>query len=253
MILSLRFIRKLSYEFFLRAHQALALLSRYVLWHHLSSKSFVNQVCLYVSVRILGFTSVVQLLATLYRNSVLRGRLPRAVITQVGNGFKISLTVHGKMNIDAGQYINLWIPSISFWSFLQSHPFMVASCEAGERTTLDLLVDPQKGLTSKLQRLAKYGSGSDPSDFSLALFTGPHGASAPLGDFERVLMVASGFGIVPQLPYLRQLIRGYNDFTTRTRRIRLVWQLENIGKCADRHWWLSDSRWQRMGHRRKNF
>ena len=50
----------------------------------------------------------------------------------------------------------------------------------------------------------------------MALFTGPHGVSAPLGEFERVLMVASGFGIVAQLPYLRQLIRGYNGFTTRT-------------------------------------
>jgi len=239
MVLSLRFIRKLSYEFFLRSHQALAFLIGYVLWRHLSSKSFVNQVCLYVSAGIFGFTSVIQLFATFYRNSVFRGRLPRAVVTKAGGGFKISLTVHGKLKINPGQYINLWIPSVSFWSFLQSHPFIVASCEEGEQTNLDLLVDPQKGFTSKLQRLARYEGGSDWSDFRLALFTGPHGASAPLGEFERVLMVASGFGIVAQLPYLRQLIRGYNDFTTRTRRVRLVWQLENIGKCAGRHWWTS--------------
>lgn len=236
MILSLRFIRKLSYEFFLRTHQALAFLVGYVLWRHLISKSFVNRVCLYVSAGIFGFTAVVQLFATLYRNSVFQGRLPRAVITKAGGGFQISLTVHGKLKVDAGQYINLWIPSVSFWSFLQSHLFVVASCEEGEHTTLGLLVDPQKGFTSKLQRLARYESGSNRSDFRLALFTGLHGVSAPLGEFERVLMVASGFGIVAQLPYLRQLIRGYNDFTTRTRRIRLVWQLENIGKCAGRHW-----------------
>ena len=119
------------------------------------------------------------------------------------------------------------------------HPFIVASCEEGEQTKLELLVDPRKGFTSKLQRLARYESGSDWNDFRVALFTGPHGASAPRGEYERVLMVASGFGIVAQLPYLRQLIRGYNDFTTRTRRIRLVWQLQNIGKCAGRHWWIS--------------
>lgn len=234
MVLSLRFIRKLSYEFFLRSHQALAFLIGYVLWRHLSSKSFVNQVCLYVSAGIFGITSVIQLFAIFYRNSVFRGRFPRAVVTKAGGGFRISLTVPGRLKINPGQYINLWIPSVSFWSFLQSHPFIVASCEEGEQTNLDLLVDPQKGFTSKLQRLARYEGGSDRSDFRLALFTGPHGASAPLGEFERVLMVASGFGIVAQLPYLRQLIRGYNDFTTRTRRVRLVWQLENIGKCAGR-------------------
>ncbi len=161
------------------------------------------------------------------------------MVTKAGGGFKISLIVHGKLKINPGQYINLWIPSVSFWSFLQSHLFIVASCEEGEQTNLELLVDPQKGFISKLQRLARYESGSNWNDSRIALFTGPHGASAPLGEYERVLMVASGFGIVAQLPYLRQLIQGYNDFTTRTRRIRLVWQLENIGKCSGRHRWIS--------------
>ncbi|KAL8832495.1 MAG: hypothetical protein Q9191_000222 [Dirinaria sp. TL-2023a] len=235
MVLSLRFIRKLSYEFFLRSHQALAFLIEYVLWRHLSSKSLVNQICLYVSAGIFGFTFVIQLFASFYRNGVFRRRLPRAVIIKTDGGFMISLTVHGKLKVNPGQYINLWIPSVSFWFFLQSHPFIVASCEEDEQTKLELLIDSQKGFTSKLQRLARYESGSDWNDFRVALFTGPHEASAPLGEYERVLMVASGFGITAQLPYLRQLIRDYNDFTTRTRRIRLVWQLENIDKCAGRH------------------
>ncbi len=102
MILPLKFIRKLSYEFFLRTHQALAFLSGNVLWRHLSSKSFVNQVCLYVSAGIFGFTSVIQLFAELYRNSVFRGRFPRALITKAGGGFKTSLTNHGKLKVDPG-------------------------------------------------------------------------------------------------------------------------------------------------------
>jgi hypothetical protein len=51
-----------------------------------------------------------------------------------------------------------------------------------------------EGFTFNLQRLARCESGSDASDFRLALFTGSHGASVPLGEFERVLMVASVFG-----------------------------------------------------------
>lgn len=43
-------------------------------------------------------------------------------------------------------------------------------------------------------------------------------------------MIASGFRITAQLPYLRQLIRGLNESTIRTRRIHLVWQLAHIGK-----------------------
>ncbi len=236
MILSLRFIRKLSYEFFLRIHQALAFLSEYVLWRHLSSKSFVNQVCLYVSTEIFDFTFMIQLFVTLYRNSVFRERLSRAVIINVDDEFKISLIVHDKLKVDAEQYINLWISSISFWFFLQSHSFMIASCEKDEQTTLNLLIDSQKEFIFKLQRLVRYESESDRSDFRRALFTDSHEISASLKKFERVLMIASKFEIVAQLSYLRQLIQDYNDFIICTRRICLIWQLENIDKCADRHW-----------------
>lgn len=250
---SLRFIRKLSYEFFLRTHQALTFLSECVLWRHLSSKSFINQVCLYVVAEIFDFTFVMQLFVTLYQNNVLREDLSRALIIRVDDEFKISLTIHDKLKVEAEQYINLWIPSISFSFFLQSHSFVVASCEEDEWTTLKLLIDPQKEFTFKLQRSARYGSESDSNDSRLALFTNSHGISASLNDFEWLLMIASKFEIVTQLSYLRQLIRDYNDFTICTRRIRLVWQLENIDECADRQWWLSSSRWQRTRHQRKTF
>ena len=123
-------------------------------------------------------------------------------MTRVGDGIKITMTVHSRLNAKAGQYINLWILSISFWSFLQSHPFMIASYVEGEQTTLELLIRPQKGLTSKLLQNAKSGSGPGPADLRLALFSGPHGLNTPSVKFRTVLLVASGLGITAQLLYL---------------------------------------------------
>ncbi|UNI15348.1 hypothetical protein JDV02_001888 [Purpureocillium takamizusanense] len=40
-------------------------------------------------------------------------------------------------------------------------------------------------------------------------------------------MVASGFGIAAQLPYLKRLLHGYNSRRIRTRRIHLVWKLKS--------------------------
>jgi hypothetical protein len=51
-----------------------------------------------------------------------------------------------------------------------------------------------------------------------------------MDDCENILMVASGFGIAAHLPYLKQLIYGYNAREVRTRRIHLVWQVRDIGK-----------------------
>ena len=147
----------------------------------------------------------------------------------MSGGIKVTVIVPSRLQIKPGQYINLWILSISFWSFLQSYPFVIASYSEGEQTTLELLIGPQRGLTSKFLRNSINSSGSASADLRLALFSGPYGLSAPLAEFETVLLMASGLGIVAQLPYLRSLIRSYNDFQVRTRRIHLVWQLDSLG------------------------
>ena len=227
MLLSVPVFRKPSYEFFLRTHQVLAFACAYALWRHLSSKSLIVRICLYISMGMFGLTSLLQVCSILYRNVSFQRGFPRARVTKMNSGIKVTIIVPSRLQIRPGQYINLWIPSISF---LQSHPFVVASCAGGEQTTLELLIGPQKGLTSKYLRNSINISGSASDDLRLALFSGPHGLSAPLADFETVLLVASGLGIATQLPYLRHLIRGYNDFQVRTRRIHLVWQLDNLGE-----------------------
>lgn len=43
-------------------------------------------------------------------------------------------------------------------------------------------------------------------------------------------MVATGFGIAAQLPFLKELIRGFNRSEVRTRNIHLVWRLNDLGE-----------------------
>jgi NAD(P)H-flavin reductase len=151
----------------------------------------------------------------------------QAYISHVNDIIKIRLSLSRPLRIEAGQYIGLWIPAVSFWSFLQTHPFTVTSWSEGEQNSLDLFIEPRGGLTQRLLYHSKTHYGGPPC---LALFSGPHGISAPVSDYETVLMISSGFGIAAQLPYLTQLIYGYNACKTRTRRVHLVWQLETIGK-----------------------
>jgi NAD(P)H-flavin reductase len=124
--------------------------------------------------------------------------------------------------VQAGQYINIWIPSAS-WYTLQSHPFVVTNWVEGKQGTLELFVQPQKGLTRKL---SSQGILNTPR---LVLFGGPYGISISVVEYETVLMFATGFGIAAQLPYLRKLIYGYQTCKTRTTRVHLVWQLQSLG------------------------
>jgi NAD(P)H-flavin reductase len=64
---------------------------------------------------------------------------------------------------------------------------------------LDLFIEPQRGLTRELLYYTKNRHAINP----LVLFSGPHGKSIPINDYENILIVASGFGIVAYLLYLK--------------------------------------------------
>ena len=276
----MRLFRLPSYELFLRGHQAAALGAGYAVWKHTTSSLKLPGLYVYISIGIFLTTSVLQCLIVLYRNINPGEGHSRVLISKHHGTIRMSLNVPRPLKIKAGQYVNVWIPSISFWSFLQSHPFTIASWTEGERgITLDLMIEPRRGFTQKLFACAepylesprksqdtgfdryeenlsghakdyqdsieegfvdvaqtKFGYKSfkgEPqvSEFRLALFSGPHGVSIPVGEYGKVLMIAAGSGIVAQLPYLKELVCGFNNFQVRTREIRLVWQLQSVGEC----------------------
>jgi predicted ferric reductase len=223
-MLSLPLLRMLSYEIFIRTHQVLAVLSAYSIWRHLVSTPLLPRIYIYIFAGLFLSTLLLQCGFFIWRNKAIGRGFPRASISHMNDVVKIRLTLSRPLKVKAGQYIGLWTP-VSFWSFWQSHPFVVTSWSEGEQSALDLFIEPRRGFT---QKLLEYSKSNRPP--CLALFSGPHGTSAPVGEYETVLMVASGFGIAAQLSYLRQLIHGYNACKTRTRRVHLVWQLETLGK-----------------------
>lgn len=226
--LSFPLLRKPSYEIFIRTHQALATLSAYAIWRHLALQPLIPRLYIYISALTFLSTLLLQCVFVIYRNRIISGGCTRASISHVNDIVKIRLTLTRPLKVEAGQYVCLWIPRVSFWSFLQSHPFIVTSWSEGKQSSLDLFVSPRRGFTRELLNHSKVDR--DGPSSCIAPFSGPHGISAPVGDYETVLMIASGFGMAAQLPYLKQLIYGYNACKIRTRRIHLVWQLETLGK-----------------------
>jgi NAD(P)H-flavin reductase len=139
---------------------------------------------------------------------------------------RICLYLPRPISVRAGQYINLWLPSVSLWSWAQTHPFIVTSWSLGKYGMLEMLVEPRQGLTKTLARRAKL-MGRD--GFScLALYSGPHGLTESVDNYESVLLVASGAGIAAVIPYVKYLIHGYNTCTSHVRRVHLVWQVVSL-------------------------
>lgn len=112
MLLSLPVFRKALYELFLRSYQALAFACAYALWRHLSSKSLLVRICLYVSTGMLGLTSFLQLCSILYCNASFRRGFPRARVTKMSGGIKVTVIVPSRLQIKPG--------NISTYGFRQS-------------------------------------------------------------------------------------------------------------------------------------
>ncbi|KAL5335649.1 hypothetical protein BJX70DRAFT_390564 [Aspergillus crustosus] len=239
MLSSLPIIRRLAFEIFLRMHQGLAAVCVYATWRHLPSKSIFPRGYLYIPLGILLLTTVLQALVFLYRNGILPSRsYPYAsVMCQErrnskdakddqleGTPLKIRVALPRPMHVKAGQYVYLWMPSVSLSSWLQAHPFMVTSWSPVSQDGLELFVQTRRGLTEQLRaRAALEGTASFKTFVS-----GPYGRSEPVREYETVLAVASDFGIAGIAPYIKQLLYGYNTSSARVRRVHLVWQVRSM-------------------------
>lgn len=211
----------------------------YGTWRHLPAHNGPPRLYIYIALGILGLTTCLELATLFYRNGLFSGHgAPRALVSftlrksqESGNtvtAAHIRVVLPRPVKVEPGQYINLWIPSIGLWSCIQTHPFTVTSWSRGKQDTMELLVQPRHGMTSNILRYATVAP--DNSVSFLALFTGPHGTSEDVGQYETALMIASGFGIAATIPYLKKMIYGYNTCTLQIRRLHLVWQIESIGE-----------------------
>ncbi|KAE8334172.1 hypothetical protein BDV24DRAFT_170476 [Aspergillus arachidicola] len=237
---SIPWCRHWSYEIFLRGHQILAGLFVYGSWQHLPSQSTSSKIYLLIALGTFALTLLLELITLLYHNGLFAGRgPPRAIVSfsaseskegPVVNAVHIRVLLPRPMKVEAGQYINLWMPSVSLFSWMQTHPLTVTSWSKGKQDTVELLVKPRSGFTADLLRYAPAAAGSSVS--FLALFTGPHGVSEEASDYESILVLASGPGIAAAIPCLKKMIHSYNTCTSQVRRLHLVWQVESVDQMT---------------------
>lgn len=258
LLLSTRLFRLPSYEVFLRCHQALAVVVAYALWRHIPSQSKLPRIYLLTSSCTFAATFVLECFTILYRNVAIGRGCSRALIARHNHAVRMTVFPTRPWKVKAGQYVNVWIPSIDLFASLQSHPLTIASWKDGQPASLEVVIEPRSGFTRRLLDCAddyqeddksrvelrdeferrafgfarSYPNQPESSDFRMAFVSGPHGSSASASEYGKVVMIASGFGIAAQLPLLKELIQGFNRAEVRTRDIHLVWQLQNLGLPA---------------------
>ena len=215
-------------------HQVLTAFFLYSVWWHFLLNGIFSCLYLYLSADLFLTTSVFQAESVLYWNHIFWYSHLWAVITQLHEVIKISIHLSKAMKIESEQYINLWIPFISFWAFFQSHLFVVMFWAEGGQNTLKLFMKFCKDLICELLSHIKIEGLGGAKTSCWVLFSGPHGRSAAVSDYENVLMITDRFGIAAHLPYLKRFIYDYNAWKIQIHWIHLIWQLCNIDKLLKR-------------------
>lgn len=170
----------------------------------------------------------------IFRNIKLGKNSSRLRATETNGIMTATIEVSRPLMIHPGQYINIWVPSLSLFS---SHPFTVISWAPFPQERIELLIEERSGFTAKLFRRlcieGRLGSREDQQKSQhgyRVFFSGPHGNSMPDWEFDSVLLFASGFGIATILPYLTKLGHGYKERKGRSKRIHLVWKVYRVGE-----------------------
>ena len=177
---------------------------------------------LFVALAVSAVTTLARLGRILFRNTVWGQPYTIASVDPVRDAIRLQLKVPRPWTIQPGQYIYLWMPSVSFWSIFQSHAFMISWWDEnpdGEGYILYLLVKQRSGFSQKLLRHVD-------SDRLKAWIDGPYGEELNVADYGDVLMFASGIGVAAQMPYLKTILASYNNYRACTKNILLTWQLD---------------------------
>ncbi|KFY68733.1 hypothetical protein V496_00877 [Pseudogymnoascus sp. VKM F-4515 (FW-2607)] len=230
-ILSIRLIRSLQYETFLNPHLILALVALIAIWCHIPEKKAATLflrfgICLWVAM------SMVHWCLFVFRNFVFGRAFATAVVKPLSNQRKPSeldleqamqVDVSNKREIDpeeimqvditilrpwrvrAGQHIFISIPKLGILRGLRGHPFVITWWDRDiTGLTVTLLIKSRTGFTRELRRHVEK---------PLRVFVdGPFGIRHNFGDYGTVVMVATGIGIAGYIPYLKELISGYNSY-----------------------------------------
>ena len=138
--------RKFFYEIFFCVHQIVIVFFISAFENIFRSRHFIfDYICISCTKFFLLF--VLHVMIFLYHNKILRNHLFRTIFNQNKEIVKFNMNFFRSLKIRVKQYINLWISSINFWSFLQNHSFMMISWFQNKPQILEFLIESRRNLT----------------------------------------------------------------------------------------------------------
>ena len=241
---SLSPVRHAFYETFLNAHIILAFVAIIGTLAHCNIAKLpqlpiiVAVLVLWLLERLARFIRLVYLNYSRKENNVTQA----TVLAMPGGASRVTLHLPKHLAVKPGTHAYLRFVGINLWD---SHPFSIAWVEHNAKhndslpsfeketsmqkrlrepemtTDVSFVIHAQTGMTKNLYDQALL---CQPRPLTAkAMFEGPYGGHHSLDSYGHVVLFAGSSGITHQIPFVRHLIKGFNDGSVATRKITLVW------------------------------
>jgi predicted ferric reductase len=221
-------------------HIALVILSVVGIWYHLHLSQLPQLKLLIAAIAIWGTEQSIRIARLLYRNIGNGGS--RALVESLpGNAVRVTVDLARPWTFKPGQHAYLYMPTIGLWT---SHPFSVAWSEEAEnlsekkgiarnqqeilalrKTRISFIIRARTGFTNTLFKQA--GAAPNGRMYTRCFAEGPYGGLHVMHSYGTVMLFAGGIGISHQVPYVRDLVAGFADGTVATRKVILIWVIQN--------------------------
>jgi predicted ferric reductase len=222
-LLTMPLCRAYLYEVFLKTHLALSMLALYAIWRRLGPGIHQNHIFLLIASGIYTSTAALRTVRTLHNSFSWSSGWSRAEIKKYHEATCLSISLPRARKFQAGQYIYLWAPGVSFTSIFQSHPYIVTwwnENTEGLTDHISILVKTQSGFSRDLQTLSS-GQGQ-----LLVNVDGPYGRGLNTSPFATLVLLATGIGITTQISLAKSAMKEMKASRNALCRISIIWQMD---------------------------
>lgn len=152
-----------------------------------------------------------------------------------GDVFEVSVPIANDYELDWNPGQHIFIRFLYGMHTLDNHPFSIlTTSQANKKTTLKLIVKPQRGLTKKLYSLLE----DDKSVKDMRCFIdGPYGGMNrdPLA-FDKLVLVSTGTGVSVTAPFLSHVAERIHTVTNCVQKVEFIWVIKTLEAIE----WIND-------------
>ena len=201
----------------------------YVTWQHFALKRAFSQFYVLAAAVLFCFSTFVQYLQICFQNFVLSEQWLAARLHCFNDAVQMSIRVSQPWHVRVRQYVYIWMLRVSFWSTLQSHPFMITWWDNdwhSKETTIAILLKLRSEFTEKLLHHI------DSIKLFVLLNESYRTLIKNLYDYRSVMMFITDIEIAAQMSYIKDLLKGFHEWRVCMKKISLIWQLNKESKIS---------------------